>query len=344
MSVENTLGNGQAALGALTRQPRILWKQVAIVVGVFVILAGVSAAYYKNTFDSLWERESLDVAQIARCIAEGEGFTTLFLRPFNAALLADHETPNLELNHAPLYPYAVAAAFKLRSPSDQVVAWVSLAFLLATLVATYFLGKIVFDWRTGLLAAAALGISAPILRIATLGQAWTMAAFWFTGLLIFTALHHKCALVERALAGALYAAGAAFCCVLLYMTHNLFILWAIPTAVYFGVTGSWRKVHLPIFLTVLVVLAAPWAYRNYLTTGIPILGANAWDLMAHSDAYPGDVLYRSTNEDLRSASTLLLFPIENFSAFAHKLVGGSSEAASELIRILGVGIAGFVIV
>ncbi len=344
MGVGDAIGNRQASLGGLTWQPRVLWKQVAIVFAVFTVLAGVSAVYYKHTFDSLWERESLDVAQIARCIAEGEGFTTLFLRPFNAALLAASDVPNLELNHGPLYPYAVAMAFKLRSPADQVVAWVSLVFLLATLVAVYFLGKVIFDWRTGLLAASAVGLSAPILKIATLGQAWTMASFFFTTLLIFVALHHRAAMAERALAGAIYTAGAAVCCVLLYMTHHLFILFAVPTAVYFAIAGSWRKVHLPVFLTVLVVLAAPWAYRNYLTTGVPILGVNAWDLLARSNAFPGDVLYRSTTEDTRSAATLLLFPIENFSAFARKLVGGSSDIATELIKVMGIGIAGFLIV
>ena len=344
MSVNGRMGEDQATLDALVRRPRIIWQQIAAVVGVFIVLAGVSAVYYKNAFDSLWERESLDLAQIARSIAEGEGFTTFFLRPLNVALLADSENPTVELNHAPLYPYTLALAFKMRSPADQVAAWVSLGFLLATMIATYFLGKIIFDWRTGLLAAAALGVSGPVINIGILGQQWTMAAFWLTLLLLLVALHHKSSSAERALAGAFYAAGAALCCVLLYMTHHVFILFAIPTAIYFGITGTWRKVNLSVFLVLLVVLTAPWAYRNYLATGVPILGANAWDLIARTDVFPGDSLYRSTSEDNRAISTLVLFPIEHFAAFARKLVDGSSNIALELVRVMGIGIAGFLVV
>ncbi|MGQ9581818.1 MAG: hypothetical protein ACUVT8_12890, partial [Armatimonadota bacterium] len=151
MSADNSTVGGRTTLDTIVRSTRISWKHVGIVVGVFVVLAGVSARFYKNTFELLLDRESLDVAQIARSIAEGQGFTTLFLRPLNVGLLAGSGDPTVELNHAPLYPYTLAVAFKLRSPSDQVAVWVSLVFLFATLVATHFLGKVIFDWRTGLL-------------------------------------------------------------------------------------------------------------------------------------------------------------------------------------------------
>ncbi|MGQ9454981.1 MAG: ArnT family glycosyltransferase [Armatimonadota bacterium] len=344
MSADNSTVGGRTTLDTIVRSTRISWKHVGIVVGVFVVLAGVSARFYKNTFELLLDRESLDVAQIARSIAEGQGFTTLFLRPLNVGLLAGSGDPTVELNHAPLYPYTLAVAFKLRSPSDQVAVWVSLVFLFATLVATHFLGKVIFDWRTGLLAASALGISAHVLRVGTLGQEWTMAAFWFSLLLILVALHHRSAMVERPLAGAFFAAAGALCCTLLYLTHHVFIVLAIPAAVYFGVTGSWRKVHLSVFLVVLVLSAAPWAYRNYLTTGVPILGVNAWDLMACTDAYPGDVIYRSSSEDVRSLSTLLLFPIEHFHAFARKLIDGSSEQFMAFVSLIGIAVSGFMVV
>ena len=344
MSVESTAGKVAEGVEVGIKAPRFSWARIAAGVGVFLVLGGVSVRFYQQSFDGLWDREAIDQAQVAAAVAGGQGFITRFVRPLNVELVPEGRTKVTELNHAPIYPYVLAAAFRLRSVSDQVVAWTSLAFLLATLVATCVLGRILFDWRTGLLAASALGVSAPILRAGMVGQQWTLAALWFALLMIAVALHHKAASDGRAMAGAVCAAVAAVCAALLYMTHHILVFLAIPVAAYFAVTGSWRKLHAAIFVVAMVVLIAPWSYRNALYTGFPVLGVNAWDLMAHSDAYPADTLYRSTDEGNCELSKVLLFPVERFSAFAHKLISGSSEMLSATVGVLGLGILAFLLV
>ncbi|MGC8861610.1 MAG: ArnT family glycosyltransferase [Armatimonadota bacterium] len=342
--MENRESAVEYSVQADISRPRFSWARVGAAVGVFVGLALVAGRFYQNNFDGLWSREAIDQAQIADQIASGAGYTTRFIRPFNVALVPRGLDYHTEINHAPIYPHVLAAAFKVRSISDQVAAWTSLAFLFATLVAAYFLGGILFDWRAGLLAASALGVNAAVLRIGTGGQQWTMAALWFTLLLIVLALHHRAQPNAGMWMCAARAFAAAVCTVLLYMTHHVLIFVALPAAIFFGVTGAWRKLSLIVYAAAAVLMSAPWAYRNYEYTGIPVLGVNAWDLMSNTSAYPGDALYRSTSAEPREIGTLLLFPIEHFSAFAQKLVDGSAQQISAMVAVFGFVVIGFALV
>jgi hypothetical protein len=223
-----------ARLGTIRRLP---WREIAWTAAVLVVLVVFAALYYKQTFAGLTDRHAMDTSQIARNIESGHGFTTLFLRPLNVALVDNPDVQFKEMNSAPLFPYAVATAYKLSGgASDQGCAWVSLLFVLLTIAATYVLGWVVFDRRVGLLAASVVGLSAPVLSAATSGTEWTMAAFWFVLLLLAVALHHKSISREASFAGVGYAAAAAALLALLYMTSHILLCLALPLAVYFGVT------------------------------------------------------------------------------------------------------------
>ena len=81
------------------------------------------------TYRGLNNETAMDMAQVARQIARGEGFTTKFIRPIdvwdfsnkakkkdkNATLDFDHFQ---EANHAPVYPYILAAAIKMTGYDD----------------------------------------------------------------------------------------------------------------------------------------------------------------------------------------------------------------------------------
>lgn len=84
--------------------------------------------------------EAMDAAQVARNIAEGKGFTTQFIRPFDIYLLEKHnhvpggtqlsgtnvvdgaEIYGLhpDLANAPLYPFVLAGLFKLHMPDWNI--------------------------------------------------------------------------------------------------------------------------------------------------------------------------------------------------------------------------------
>jgi 4-amino-4-deoxy-L-arabinose transferase-like glycosyltransferase len=101
---------------------------------VFVVLLtlGLLVCYNWRGYRNFGTQEAMDAAQVARNIAEGQGFTTEFVRPFSMHLLTKHNTGRLpvtpedprpdysqikgnhpDLANPPLYPLALAAAMKV---------------------------------------------------------------------------------------------------------------------------------------------------------------------------------------------------------------------------------------
>lgn len=317
---------------------RLPWARILAMVGFLLALGLFVAVYYKATFVGLADRHALDVAQVARNLATGHGFTTRVIRPFNVGLVANPDLQTAELNTAPAFPYAVATLYRHRGASDQGIIWVSLAFLLLTIASTFWLGRYLFDRRTGLLATVVLGMSAPILNAGASGTEWTMAAFLFVLMLFSIALHHQTTQGKGRLPGLVYVLSSAILLALLYFTNHILIFLAIPLALYYAFTGSKARLHSIVFGASAIALVAPWAYRNATLTGGSILGANAWDIFGHSTVFPGDVFFRSTDEAYRGLARVIFFPIEHFGSFVAKLVTGSSDLALSAVPMLGLAI------
>lgn len=324
---------------------RLPWQEILWTAGVVVVVALFVGLYYRQTFQGLSDRRAMDFSQLARNIYLGRGFTTNVIRPFNVALVNDPDRQNTEMNNAPLFPFAVAAVFKMAGgPSDQATSWVSNLFLLATVLATYILGRTLFGWRRGLLAALLVGLSAPLLEAGASGTEWTMAATWFTLLLIALIGHHRSANDVRLVRGMCYVVACAALLALLYMTNHILLCLIAPLGVYFAVSGPRKKLHLAVFAAAAFVMIAPWGYRNAALTNGSILASNLWDIMSHSAAFPGDRVYRSTNPANLSVYRAILFPVEHFHSFASKLVAGSAQAIQKLIVMLGLAVTPFAVV
>lgn len=341
MSVENSV-NASGPLAGVAGSRFGRWLRPLLIALVLVIISAFPLVYYKRVSQGLVSSDSMDIAQIGRNLSEGRGYVTRFVRPFNVAKLPPYVGDLSEVNHAPLAPLADAVMFKLRSCTDQSAATVSLAFCMLTVFAAYVLGWVLFDWRVGMLSAASVGIGIGPLDAGISGEAWAMAGFWLTLLLIAVARHHASTLAGRA--GVVWAIAAAGAAALLYLTHHILFVLSIPLAVYFAVTGRCGKMNLAVFLVVFGAVTAPWAYRNLCLTGFPVIGINAWDLMASSDAFPGVTLYRSTDAILQDPVRVLLFPLEHFGAFARKLWWGISDALIYLGPVLGLAVLAFFMV
>lgn len=333
----------QGTTGVLNER-RIPWARILVTIGVFVAIFAFVLIFYKNSPAGLSDKSAVDIAQVARNISDGKGFTTRFIRPFNISLNKSDSTDLPEMNHAPAYPYAVSMLFKIKSPSDQVVVWTSLAFLILSIISTYLLGNLIFDWRVGLLSAAALATSLPVLQVAISGQEWTLAAFCFTLLLYLIGLHHKSAIKDRLVVGIVLTVLVSVMLAALYMTSRITVLLAIPVLLYFVFTGSRRWLNTIVFVVAFLSLIGWGVYTNSECTGSPVLGINAWDVMADSSAFPGNTLYRSTNPMNMELERTLLFPIEQFSAFSEKLMRRSSDMTEELILLLGLVALPFAVV
>jgi hypothetical protein len=338
-------GQRTDAIGVSTIERRgSTLKILALTVAVLLLLAIFEAVYYKRAWHRLDDRDSMDIAQIARNLVEGRGYTTRFVRPFNACLLPPSVGDIQEVNHPPLAPLATAFIFKIKAPSDESASQISLLFTFLTVSATCVLGWILFDWKVGLLSASALGLSAGVLDTGISANEWPMATLWYVILLIMLARHHSSILADKKIKSAIYAGLSGVFLALLYLTNHILAALIIPVAMCFAFTRPRRKVDIVVFLVVVVVISLPWAYRNIKLTGFPIIGISAWDMVAHTDVFPGDTLYRSTLPAHRDPLTVILFPIEHFVAWMRKLTSRSTDMISAMASIFGLVVLAFAVV
>jgi hypothetical protein len=113
--------------GAGARYLRFLALGLAVV--------GLALVYNLRAYRNLATQEAMDSAQLARNIAEGKGYTTLFIRPFSLYLVQRHNegkhvsapattnldfarikfSPHPDLANPPVYPVVLAGLMKVRS-------------------------------------------------------------------------------------------------------------------------------------------------------------------------------------------------------------------------------------
>ena len=157
------------------------------------------------TYRGLNQAEAMDMAQIARQIARGEGFTSKFIRPIDAwdfsqesdRAMNEEDGKKLdfdrfpEANHAPVYPYVLAAAIKLTGyddfegkrmdadktniyAGDRVISSTSTVFFLVALVLAYTLLARMFDEIVAATTVAFMGLSELMLQYALSGLPHTL--------------------------------------------------------------------------------------------------------------------------------------------------------------------------
>ena len=102
-----------------------------LVLGLAVV--GLALVYNLRAYRNLATQEAMDSAQLARNIAEGKGYTTLFIRPFSLSLVQSHNeakpaamrattnldfaqikfSPHPDLANPPVYPLVLAGLMKV---------------------------------------------------------------------------------------------------------------------------------------------------------------------------------------------------------------------------------------
>ena len=152
-----------------------------------IILCVVALGFLYNLrgYRNLAAPEAMDASQLARNLAEGEGYTTKFIRPFSLYLVQKHNTPKTpvaatsgppdfariksahpDLANAPVYPVVLAGLMKIlpfhypvnlngtfwanggifqRYQPDFLIALFNELLLLVVILQTFFLAKKLFD-------------------------------------------------------------------------------------------------------------------------------------------------------------------------------------------------------
>ncbi len=145
------------------------------------------------TYRGMDQPVAMDMAQIGRQIARGEGFTTKFIRPIDVwdqNIVNKNKPLNLdqfpETNHAPVYPYVLAGVIKATGfdkfeekrmdetksnvyTGDRIVAATSTFFFLLALLLAYTLCTRLFDEIVAATVVALMGLSELMLQYALSG-------------------------------------------------------------------------------------------------------------------------------------------------------------------------------
>ena len=297
-------------------------------IALMLLVIGISAYIGIREFNGLRTFEAMDLAQQARQLAEGKGFTTLLIRPLalwqvraNLESAAPPMTAFPETLTPPLYPVLLAACFKagmiskmisfeLSSealkgfrtfPPDLVVLVLQLGFLICASLLVYGWALKQFDMGTAVLAVVFFLGSSPIWTHAVSGGSTLMVVFLYA-LAGWLFCQGTCRQEEERESGEgrwswLWLLGAGL---VLGTTASVQMIqfWAVLAAGGLGwillQNGKWS---FGLGLIVALGLFVGWLFRLWLVSGNPI-GLNWGFLLADSPRFPGDTIWRSYSFNL----------------------------------------------
>ncbi|MCX7885898.1 MAG: glycosyltransferase family 39 protein [Verrucomicrobiae bacterium] len=271
----------------------ILWS------GALLLAVTLSLLYTAHQFRGLERAEAMDMAQLARNIARGQGFITYVIRPLSLWQLETHARDHRprpmnhpDLYNPPLYPLVLAGLFKLMPLSifeykmtDMVYKperWVIVPFnqlcLLATLLLVYVWARKLFDQRVAVTAGLLLLFSDTLWAFSISGLPTN-----FLMLLFLAALFCLWRADERwhpdlpelnprkAWPGWTLLVTSAVLMGLCFLTRYTTAFLFVPVLVYAAFVCRGRGVVLGILLYVLIYAAiiTPWLFRNASLCGSP---------------------------------------------------------------------------
>lgn len=290
-----------------------------------LMVVGISAYIGIREFNGLRTFEAMDLAQQARQLAEGKGFTTQLIRPLalwqvraNLGNEAPPVTDFPETLTPPLYPAVLAACFKAGMlskvisfdlspdqlkgfriyPPDHVVLVLQLFLLIASAFMVYAWAKQQFDLGTGILAVVFfLGTSSVWTQAVSGGTALMNVFLYAMAGWLFCMGSTQQEEFESSgkswfwfLAGGLFLGAAP----LVQAVH----FWAILAAMGLGWVvlrqGKWGLV---LGLILALGLFFGWLLQLWLSCKNP-LGLNWAFLLADSPRFPGDMVWRTYTFDI----------------------------------------------
>lgn len=300
-------------------------RRIVLWVLVLLLAIGIGVVYTALQFRGLEKREAMDMAQVARNLARGQGYTTYVIRPLSLRQLQEH-TPAHEarlMNHPdiynpPLYPALLAGVFKLLPPrvftfssGDRVYTpeqWailpVNQVCLLLTLLLVYFWARQLFDTRVAITAGLLLlfsdtlwtysvsGLPTNLLMLLALLAMYCLwlADRWLNPLGEDATARPVDAVVVALLLGSAVLAGLCF------LTRYTAGLLVVPVLVYLArmLRGRHAVVWMLVYAAVFLAVITPWLARNVEVSGSP------WGI-AHYQIAGDEPLQRAYHPELGEA-------------------------------------------
>lgn len=197
-------------------------RRVLRITTLTLVVVGVVVLYNLRAYRNFSTPEAMDTAQLARNIAEGKGYTTLFIRPLSLYLVQKHNearqantpvsagadfaqirTAHPDLANPPVYPTVLAGLMKvlnfhfdvetkkafwseggrfLRYQPDFLIAVFNEMLLLAVMALTFFLARKLFDPAAAWLSALLVLGCALLWRFSVSGLSTLLLLIIFLGL------------------------------------------------------------------------------------------------------------------------------------------------------------------
>jgi hypothetical protein len=344
---------------------------VAAVLAIVFLVVG----YNWRAFRNLATQEAMDSAQLARNIAEGKGFTTLFVRPFSIFLLKKHNQAkgdkawsedagrlkgmHPDLANPPVYPVLLAGLMKVlpfnydasttspfwsnngrfwRYQPDFLIAVFNQLIFLGTVVLVFLLARRLFDPAVAWLSAVVFFGTELFWRFSVSGLSTMLLLLIFGGLAwAMVLLDEEIREPKRGPSAPVgFAALAGALVGLGALTRYGFGWLILPVFTFLLVFGGQRRVTLALVaLLSFAVLLGPWVARNYALSGTPF-GTATYTALENTFLFPEYKLSRSLDPDL--SRTIL-------AAYWHKLMGnGSRILQSDLPKMGGSWVSAFFLV
>lgn len=271
---------------------------VLIAFGFLFAYLVYSAAHSRELVDA----QVMDCAQLARNIAQGEGFTTGVVRPLSLAKV-NNVSHHPDLLHAPLHPLFMSVFFRFGESHFRKVAWASGIPYFLSLILVYLLALRLFNRRVALLALALYGVNHLVLRYAVSGMEITLATLAVTGVLLLVHMYLSAEEPSPLLAGLCGALVGV--CVLVEYVYGVLLI-PVLLAMLLGRKGAQKRwSEMALAAAVFAVVLMPWGVRNARITGNPFYTLRTANIANWTKTYKGESLYRQYTEDPPSGLTHL---------------------------------------
>lgn len=234
-------------------------------------------------FENLHNDDAHYLAQLARNIARGKGFVTNCITPLRWSFVPTTQN-HPEFGFAPLYPHLVASGFVLFGVEAFVPALVSGLALIGISIFTFLIGRRLFNPWSGLVAAVLLVTHSSIGYYGMIGKTETLHLLLILAsvLIVLRDDDHPILLgITSALA---------------YLTRFNHWFWMIGI-LWFALskTDDRKTRYLVPFFTSFFVVLLPFMVRNLRVIGVPFFQRQYYELLRHTESYPGYEIFRTFN-------------------------------------------------
>jgi len=299
-------------------------RLIRLLLAILALLALV-ALYDLREYKNFSTAEAMDSAQVARNIAEGKGFTTLFIRPFSIHLVEQRQievaqrtndfallkSGHPDLANPPVYPTLLAGLMtvlpfewdinikagipSLRYQPEVLIALLNQALFVVAIVLVFRLARRLFDAYVAWISALVLAGTDLFWRFSVSGLSTMLLVVIFLGLFWCLVLMEQAAragqragrwwVMMAGLTGVIVGLGA--------LTRYSFGWLILPVLGFFGLYFGQRRAMLCLVgLIAFAAVVTPWLARNHNMSGT-LFGTAGYAIVQDTLSLSGDRLERS---------------------------------------------------